>query len=415
MVAAIVAIVTIPLYASPLLLKPAFHLVCEYVIRILYRRAMCGRIRWQDLPSQQRLTVATSHSEWFRRSRFAGTPGVPNPGGSSNAEILNFFRHVWHTAPRLGERPRYLKLERQYLGIDANALIVALMLDERAVSFVFSASEPHHVVEGSTSTVRYARGSTEGIFRHHETNGGDDAYILGRLYRFPLPPVVQNRFHGLSKDDLLHISQGYPPFYRSTFKARSGVDVAHPVREERDATRAGWVVAIGFSSDPPIHLYNNRFMPQYEEACCRVLHVLEDILVPAFKDHQGVGLMLRNAVEGVKNMNRARTGSVLLRRIHIAVFGSGNDFGNIGVDLNARDIRLILDLFNSYSRGELSDPERSEMERIVPEALKAAVTGVYTWWQYVNNQGHAIPEWLLDERIQLCPIWLQDWEEEIGL
>ncbi|KAI5855077.1 hypothetical protein GGS23DRAFT_446097 [Durotheca rogersii] len=408
MVAAVVAIVTIPLYASPLLLAPAFNLVREYVIRILYRRAVCGRIRWQDLPSQQRLTVATSHHEWFRRSGVAGTPGVLGPGGSSNAQILNFFRYVWHTAPRVEERPRYLKLEGQYLGIDSNALIVALMLDDRAVSFIFSASAPHHVGKGSTSNIRYARGSPEGIFRYHETDGGDDAYILGRLHRFPLPPAVQNRFHGLSKDDLLHIAQGYPPFYRSTFKARSGVDVAHPVREERDATRAGWVVAIGFASDPPIRLYNNRFMPRYEEACRRVLHVLEHILVPAFKDHQGVGQTLRSAVRGVKNMNRDKTGSVLSRDIDIAVFGDGDDSDNIGVNLSARDIRLVLDLFNSYSRGELSDTERSDIETIVLEALKAAVKGVYTWWQYVNNQGHAIPEWLLDERTQLCPIWLED-------
>jgi hypothetical protein len=91
-------------------------------------------------------------------------------------------------------------------------------------------------------------------------------------------------------------------------------------------------------------------------------------------------------VKGVAAMNRHKTGSVLTETIHRAVLGTTKR-DEIGGNLNVAQIRFVLNLFNDCNKDALNEVERSELERSLPEALQAALDGVYTWWQYVNNEG----------------------------
>ena len=140
-----------------------------------------------------------------------------------------------------------------------------------------------------------------------------------------------------------------------------------------------------------------------------MLHGL-NILARAFDNNPTFKPILVAAVGAVKIMNREKTCSVLSQTTHRTIFGeAGSD--KIGKDLSTPQICRILDLFNDYGKDELSDTERNEFQDTLLEALKAAVFGVSTWWHYKNNEGNPIPEWFLEERIRLCPIWLEDRKE----
>ena len=410
MIAAIVAIIAIPLSAHRLLISPILNLVRDYVLRILYRKYKCKAITGEDLPDG-RLPIILSHTRSSSSSAANGN-GSQRVCRSNNAKIIRFFERAWGTSPRLVERPGYLRLERRYLRVDADSLMVAIMLNGgTTASLGRRANEPSfRGPERSTFAVHC--GSVSGIFHHRTVDDNNDEHVAGSICGFPLYNAVHPRFHGLSKNDLYAIAQGYPPFYRETFRAKSGVEVGHPVRSIRDTARAGWVVAIAFACDSPTVLYNPRHLTEYEEACRRVLHALQNVLAAAFKDHLTFRPKLDAAVKGVAAMNRHKTGSVLTETIHRTVLGT-TKHDEIGVNLNATQIRLILNLFNDYSKDALTEDERSELERSLPEALQAALVGVYTWWQYVNNEGCGIPQWLLDERIRRCPIWIEDHEESL--
>ncbi|RTE73083.1 hypothetical protein BHE90_012479 [Fusarium euwallaceae] len=237
--------------------------------------------------------------------------------------------------------------------------------------------------EDGSFDIRYGR--VKGAFRLCEPDG--NAYI-GKLYGFPNHQTIQPRFQGVSKNDFLAIAKGFPPFYRESFRAHSNVDVDHPVRDLRDASRAGWVVAIGFTSHSPTRMYNTRFSAEYENACSRVLDVLQTILSAEFAYHRVFGPILSAAVEGIAAMNMYKTGSVLKKGISQTVF-NGTDNDKIGMHLNVGQIRLILNIFNDYSKDQLSDDEFNELQVSLPEALKAAVNGVYSWFSHDSTITHS--------------------------
>ncbi|KAK6355606.1 hypothetical protein TWF718_000001 [Orbilia javanica] len=389
MVAVIVAVIAIPLTSS--LLLAILERVREDVVRKLYQRSKCDAIEWQNLSDKP-------------IPRIPPRTAAYNYNASSNERILVFFKHVWGAKMQLVDRPRYLEPQVQYLRINAEALIVGLMLDPGAEPISAPAKESS-LTSGGWGSFAIREGSVEGTFefRRDEATSNNCAYVIGSLRGFSLGGL-QDRFWGMTKDDLRSIAGGYPPFYRKTFKANSNVDVPHPILEPRDASRAGWVVAIGFGSDNPTTLYNANKSQDYEEACARVLHVLRGVLTTEFSTHQAFGPMLRATAEGVKKMNDNKTGSVI-SNADFDIFGIT---GSPGQDLGVAQIKLILNLFNNYGKKVLTSDEHDELEKSLPEVLKASLQGVCTWWQYINNTGRAIPDWLLDNRVQLSPIWLKD-------
>jgi hypothetical protein len=314
--------------------------------------------------------------------------------------FINFFEDMWQAKPTRVDRPSYLEVNKDYLRIDADVLMAAIFLGVR----VFG-SDTQRAYFGVGSSFAFRYGTFSGRFRRYEIE--NDSYIVGQISGFPLHETVPLRFRGIRKDDLRAIANGYPPFYRQTFTAHSGVEIDHPVRTMRDIHRAGWVAAIGFSSDLPVHVYNARYKSAYQEACDRVRQMLKR-LQSEYSANAVYSPLLEVAVRAVRMMNQNSSGSGLPSIVHGTVFQHCDDGRDIGTNLNAAQLRFALKLFNDYSEGSLSADERDRLEPILEEILKATVNGIYTWWQYLNNDSSPLPGWLLDERIRQTPIWVEN-------
>lgn len=186
----------------------------------------------------------------------------------------------------------------------------------------------------------------------------------------------------------------------------SGAEIGHPIQTLRDIHRAGWVLVIGFSTNPPLELYDSKRAPAYSEACDRVLETLKR-LQREYASEVPHAVLIDVAVKVVSRMNGYRSGSGANAITRGTVLLNG-DYSTIGRRLSVPELLFAIDFFNDYRDVALSPYERERFEPILEEVLRAAVYGVFTWWQYVNNTGRHIPGWLLDERVNMSPIWLED-------
>jgi hypothetical protein len=172
----------------------------------------------------------------------------------------------------------------------------------------------------------------------------------------------------------------------------------------RDIHRAGWVLMIGFSTHPPLQLYDPRRAPAYSEACDRVLETLRR-LQREYASENTHKALLDAAVKVVMRMNGYRSGSGADVITKGTVLLNG-DQKSICRSMSLPQLDFALKFFNDYRDDALSFSEREMFEPILEDVLRAAVYGVWTWWQYVNNSGRHIPGWLLDDRVRMVPIWL---------
>jgi hypothetical protein len=391
-IAGIVAIATIPIYASPLLLQPAFRKIHEVASQIYYRNNRCQAIQWQDLhpgcikPFALRHAASTASSD----HGIAAETTKEHDEDSNIKVIIEFLQNVWQTKPRPVARPPYLDVAKNYIRLDADVLLAMVLLDGG------SGAPDRYPGPGTSCTLRF--GSTAARFRIVEKD--DDAscsYIIGSLSGLPHFDSIALSFHGIAKEDLRAIGGGYPPFYRHIVNTTSGSEVAHPIQSMRDIHRAGWVLMIGLSTNPPFTLYNTRLAPAYSEACDRVLETLQRLQREYASDATRAPL-LDVAVKVVMRMNGYRSGS----GADIVTRGTvllNDDYKTIGRSLSVPQLLFATKFFNEYRDDALSAYERERFAPILEEVLRAAAYGVFTWWQYVNNRGHDIPGWLLDERV----------------
>lgn len=159
-------------------------------------------------------------------------------------------------------------------------------------------------------------------------------------------------------------------------------------------------------------MYDRRQAAAYSEACDRVLETLQGLQKEYSSEAAHVAL-LDVAVRVVTRMNGYRSGSGadVITRGTVLMHG---DFGTIGQRLSVPQLLFAMKVFNEYREVLLSAEEREDCKPILVEVLRAAVYGVRTWWQYVNNEGHDIPGWLLDKRVRMTPIWIGDGSGEEG-
>ena len=400
-VAAIVTICMILPYALPFIFKPLY----QFLLGVFYRGSRCDAIAWNDLHGrairlasqlQESPSAGSERSLLGLRTRVAA-----ESRDSAVASVAEFFQTVWRAKARRVARPAYLDVKKDYLRIDADVLMAAIFLDAHRIF----GNQGTYIGPSSSFAFRY--GSVVGRFRHHETQ--HDSYLSGHILGFPQNANVPLRYRGITKDDLRLIARGYPPFYRKSFRSHSGVQVAHPIRTMRDTHRAGWIVAIGFSADLPATMYNSRCCQAYQDACERLLHTLRRIDAD-YATHETYSTLCGVATSAVAMMNKNSSGSGLPKIIKGTPFSRCDDGADIGDGLNAPYVDFAIGLFNNYAEGPLSqeDRDRLEEEGILEEVLKAAVNGVYKWWQYLNNESSPLPGWMVDERIRQTPIWLDD-------
>ncbi|KAK0710036.1 hypothetical protein B0T26DRAFT_430871 [Lasiosphaeria miniovina] len=413
---AIIAIVTLSVNIFPLILVPLFRNIFLKLQQLVYRGYYrCEAIGWDGLhdrglshvPTLQAATSATSELDLV-----ATRPQIPN--------LVAFFDKVWRAKPQPVARPSYLAPDKNYLRVDADALVAALLVDGTYYGLGGSGSGSDALPLGDSFSFQY--GSTvKGQFQRFGAapsttaeNTVPDPYIIGRLTGFPQHEGIRRHARGITKNDLKAIAAGYPPFYRRTVMCNSGAPVAHPIRTVRDIHRGAWLVAIGFSRAylEPLGLYHGGQMGAYRGACGRVLHTLQR-LQTAYHDHVGLSTTLDAAVRGVARMNANTSGSGLPTVTAGTALQGCEDNAGIGATLSAPDVAFAMDLFRDFGDGPLiiniaTGRDRERADRVLEEAIRAAVSGVYIWWQYVNNASRPLPGWMRDESIRQCPIWIEE-------
>ncbi|KAH7165370.1 hypothetical protein EDB81DRAFT_779078 [Dactylonectria macrodidyma] len=399
---AITALVTIPIFASSLLLQPLFQKARDAVVRAYHRGNRCEAIQWRDISPNpvrtqlQRQTTSTSTS-----SRVLEAGNGADDGKSPKIKALAQFLHdIWQVDPRPVPRPSYLDISKEYLRLDADVLLAIVLLDGG------SGSLDRQPDPGTRCTLRF--GSTAAQFRVFESDE-HNFFIIGKLSNVPNFKSISQGYSSITKNDLRAIASGYPPFYRQLINTNSGVEIAHPTQSMRDIHHPSWLLAIGFCSFTitPLVLYDTRKSLAYSEACDRILETVERLqrqFSPAANATRKQ--LLDVAVKVLTRMNSYRTGSgaeTVTRGTNLL-----SDYGTIGRSLNAPDILFAFKYFDKYKDEELSRYDSERLDSLLEEVLRAAVHGVFTWWQYVNNHGHEVPGWLLDDRVRLNPIWLED-------
>ncbi|KAN0110996.1 hypothetical protein V8E51_007383 [Hyaloscypha variabilis] len=413
-IAGIVAIVTIPLYASPLLVQPALRKIHDVASHIYYRNNRCQAIQWQHLhpgpikPFALRRAVSTTARDGAIEAERTEEQDQDYPHIKA---IVEFLQNVWQTTPRPIARPPYLHVAKNFIRLDADVLLVMVLLDGG------SGAPQQYPGPGSPCTLRFGATAARLRIVEKEDDGsgsgsGSCSYIIGSLSGRPRFDSIRHGFHGLTKEDLRAIGGGYPPFYRHMLNTTSGAENAHPIQSLRDIHRAGWVLVIGFSTHPPLALYDSKRAPAYSEACDRVLETIQR-LQREYASEAPHAALLDVAVKVVSRMNGYRSGSGAEAITRGTVLLTG-DYKTICRSLSMPQLLFAINFFNEHRDVALSPYERERFEPILEEVLRAAVYGVCTWWQYANNTGRDIPGWLLDERVKMTPIWLEDSNVEGG-
>ncbi|KAF4496061.1 hypothetical protein FAGAP_7802 [Fusarium agapanthi] len=389
-VAAITALVTIPIYASAFLLQPFFQKVKDTLLRLYLWNRTCEAIQWSHILQRPIQT------QWYSLEVGNQSADTQSP---KNKSLIRFLYNVWQVKSTPAVRPAYLDMSKDYLLLDADVLLGVVLL------LGCSGTLGRQPDPGARLTLNFA--STTAQFRVFECE--NNFFLIGKLMSVPLFETIGSGYQGTTKGDLRAVSSGYPPFYRFFLRVNAGYEIAHPTEAMRDVHRADWILAIGFSSSTtePLKLYRKQQLRAYTGACTRVLDKLRwlqgELSLEAGEPHRQ---LLDVAVRVVAHMNSFKTGSgagsVTKGTVLLA------DHGTIGRSLKAPDIIFALKLFKEYASSELGRYDRETLERILEDVLRAAVYGVFTWWQYVNNVGQDIPPWLLDDRVRLSPVWLED-------
>ena len=367
---------------------------------LLNHANQCEAICWRNLPMK-----IAPHGPATRTDSMAfnNDDGEQTPDQIlATTTFLGVIGTMFGVSPVRTKRPRYLEERKNYIRTDGNTLL-AFLLSSSALGGGRLRSESG----GSHLILTFSAGSVSGRFhRHHDK---DEMYIVGRLLEET--PVskwkIRHAVYGLPKEALRLIADGYPPFYRDRFTTHSGTTISHPVKTLRGVCRGGWIIAIGLSIHEPVRKYNGGYMSQYAEACNRVLKTLEKAIWPCFVAPSRRFEICNQAVQAIRRMNGNRSGSGLPTFTADTIFHRCHQDDPGADPLSAEQSLFAMRLFDENREEPLTGDDRTDLEAILVPVLCAAINGIYKWWQYVNNEGSELPNWLLDDRVRYAPIWIE--------
>ncbi|KAH0536062.1 hypothetical protein FGG08_007028 [Glutinoglossum americanum] len=414
--AVIVALCTIPLVLSPVAAQNAALFFRWLYFLIFKDKAHCDALCWDDL------ALEPLHS-------CQGNCCIPDTGPIPPPDVTSSRRHnpttrcyestftrAFNTAWRGGgrrkvPRPQYLSIVANYLRTDVDTLLAFIVLTAPRSTGVWHTLplSSNHVWDNAFA---FQYGTFSGVFHRVQEKHGAETHFIGHLCGplNPQSPLVNPNLQGLTKADVRHIAMGYPPFYRQHITTHSGVTIAHPIRTERDMYRGGWVIAIGLSTHEPAELYNARVAPIYGDACSRVLSTINKAITPSFAPSSEAAKLCSIAANAIDEMITSRTGSGIATILYTTPFQDceGRSGAQFTQALTAEQCVFSLRLFNEFSIAPLDEERSNQLKPILRAVLAAAIAGVCKWWQYKNNVGKPLPEWLNDETLKGAPIWLTD-------
>lgn len=386
------------------LLGGPMTLLREWVSRVLLNRShQCQAICWAHLPMKLvsgGITRAATNTIVWENNNINDDHNLERV--LATKAFLGVIDALFATKPIKIERPRYLEEKKNYIRTDGDTLLAFLLSASEFTNSGTSGSD------GLTSVLTFRAGAVFGRFHRYQTNG--ESYLVGRfLSESPTGSnwKIKPDIYGLPKEVLRLIAYGYPPFYRDRITTQSGARVSHPIKTLRGVCRGGWIIAIGLSVHEPFMKYNGRYTSQYREACTRVLKTMEKAIQPSFSSSMQISAFCDIAIRAVRRMNSNESGSGLHG------FLSGTDYQercneNLGVNsLSAEHCLFAMRLFDENREEPLTGADKSELEPILVPVLSAAIEGILKWWQYKNNEGDELPEWLLDDGYRHAPIWIE--------
>jgi hypothetical protein len=256
-------------------------------------------------------------------------------------------------------KPKQLRLDTKYIRTDAKTLKVFLSLvNTRDVLSAFNVGE---------APLEIAFQKVEGLTTAYLTVQRDFPPNLPRHYRLDA-----------SKHEMDLMLLGYPPWYQNPLVVGGGRHVPHPILDESDLHRGGWIVAVGFSPTRPI---NRHFWTKEERseivlrATDRIVTCFEN-LERAFPDEAIVPLAARVVQQVHKSQGKGfgYSGSHLRTIFDAGGFEcrrSGRIFSN---ELSDEQIVSTMNVF-SYNRA-LTPDEISLLGSKLETCIRACLLGV---------------------------------------
>jgi hypothetical protein len=319
---------------------------------------------------------------------------------SATKAFLEVIDTMFGTRPKNIDRPPYLNEKKKYLRTDCSTLLAFLLSKAQDGKWTASGGGS----STSVSVFTFTAGPVSGRF--HRNKHENETYIVGRLL-LDSPNETSWRVnpdnYGQPKEVLRLIAHGYPPWYRDRIKTHSGARISHPIKTLRGAQRGGWIVGIGLSVHEPLKMYNGKHSQDYRQACTQVYKRIEKAIQPAYSDSPGLAALCEVARREIWRMNSNESGSGL----SVGHWNLWMPYPALDT-LDAARCRFAMRIFDEAREQPLEGDDKIEFEPIVAPVLRAAIEGVYAWWQYRNNSGGELPEWLLDDANRHSPIWIEN-------
>jgi hypothetical protein len=191
----------------------------------------------------------------------------------------------------------------------------------------------------------------------------------------------------VSKKEMDLVSQGYSPWYQDPLSLANGSRVPHPIQENADMYRGGWIVAIGLSPTPPITFAflglegGEKMQKHVLRALERIKHRLKN-LFQIFRDPKietAIGLvnLARSVVKGSCSQSRFNEQSSrysLKLGFEMYWYERDTQLG-FAETLTDNDCILAMQIFNQYE--DLSDSQKLSLEGILMSTIRATLLGVY--------------------------------------
>jgi hypothetical protein len=234
----------------------------------------------------------------------------------------------------------------------------------------------------------------------------------------------------VSKSELSHILQGYPPWYRTTLYLANGTKAPHPITTFADISRGGWIAAIGLSRTRPLRSHcmvaepldgwsNYKKLVHVASAFDRILYRLDSLLTTFTENVVWIREALRlvtylhdkTPITSGRGGGRisSHTYSVFQSSSFRETFGpqwfSGKELGEsrkFVEGLSQEQCLMIMEVFAQY--GMLTNEAVEGLRGCLLAALRAVLVGCWEVHVYTATSGKVVWESELEvEKI----VWLR--------
>lgn len=284
----IVALSAIALTISPASLEFISSIVRPLVSAIRPSLGKCETFEWAQIPDGP-LHTCTYPPHTCKHI------GVHDASQSWENALTEFFAIKRSNFVR---KPKQLSLGTTYIRTDVKTL--------KSFMSLLNTSEALNPWDVGEVPLRIVFKPVEGLMTAYAQIRRDLPTILSDEYRLDV-----------TKHEMELIFRGYPPWYQNPLSIEGGRHVQHPIVDESDLSRGGWIVAVGLSPTRPVTRHflerQNRSLVIVERAIERVICCLKN---------------LETAFPGVGMVPSAHT---VVRQVHARI---GGGFGYSGSHLH---------------------------------------------------------------------------------